>query len=313
MSAYIVRRILSAVVTVFVAASLVFVAMRILPGDPTLVVLGNEASAEAMAALRIKLGLNTSLWQQYTSFILGSLRGDFGRSLLTRMPNATAVFRLLPFSIELAVASTIIGVLIGIPLGIITALKKDTLVDSLGRVFAMIGFSMPAFYLSILMLLVFSVHLGWFPIIHSPKAGDLWDRLYKLVLPALSLGTIQTAFITRLTRGSMLEVLGEDYVRTARAKGLRDSVVNYKHALKNALIPVVTAIGLYTSALLGGAILTETVFNRPGLGKLLVGAMKQRDYTLVQSAILLFAVMIVLVNLIVDISYVIIDPRIRYN
>jgi ABC-type dipeptide/oligopeptide/nickel transport system permease component len=313
MTVYIVRRLLSAVVIVFISASLVFIAMRILPGDPALVVLGNEASAEAIAALRVKLGINMPLWEQYISFIWGSLRGDFGRSLLTRMPNSDAIARLLPFSIELAMASALIGILIGIPLGILTALKKDTIIDSSGRFFSILGFSMPAFYLGILMLLLFSLRLGWFPIIHSPKPGDLWDRLYKLALPALSLGIIQAAFVTRLTRGSMLEVLGEDYIRTARAKGLRDVVVNYKHSLRNALIPVVTAIGLYTSSLLGGAILTETVFNRPGLGKLLVGAMKQRDYTLVQSVILVFAVMVVLVNLMVDVSYAFIDPRIRYD
>jgi peptide/nickel transport system permease protein len=181
------------------------------------------------------------------------------------------------------------------------------------RIVALAGFSFPAFYLGVVLLLVFSVELGWFPVIHQVRTGTLSEHLLKLVLPALSLGLIQASYVTRLTRSSMLEALNEDYVRTAFAKGLRPRTVHFKHVLKNIMIPVVTAIGLYTGTILGGAILTETVFNRPGLGKLLVGAISQRDYNLIQSGLLVFAFVVVIVNLMVDLTYSLFDPRVKYE
>jgi ABC-type dipeptide/oligopeptide/nickel transport system permease component len=234
--------------------------------------------------------------------------------MMTDKPVVDLIKALLPYTVELAFFSMLVGVFLGIPLGVFTAIRKGTVIDYVGRVVALAGFSFPAFYLGIVLLLVFSVHLGWFPVVHSIKAGGgVADRLYKLVLPVLSIGLIQMSFVTRLTRSSMLEALNEDYVRTAYAKGLPPSAVNFKHVLKNIMIPVVTAVGLYTGTILGGAILTETVFNRPGIGKLLVGAVNQRDYTLIQSCLLVFSFMVVLVNLIVDLTYSVFDPRVKYD
>jgi peptide/nickel transport system permease protein len=213
--------------------------------------------------------------------------------------------------LSLALGSLLIGALVGIPVGVLTAVRRNSWIDLTGRVLALIGFSFPSFYLGVVLLLIFSVWLGWFPIIHTMRGTSMAEQLQKLVLPSLSLGLIQAAYITRLTRSTMLEALSQDYVRTAVAKGLRPWRVYFKHALRNVLIPVVTAIGLYTGTILGGAILTETVFNRPGLGKLLVGAIAQRDYNLIQSGLIVFALMIMLVNLLVDLSYGLLDPRVK--
>lgn len=313
MHSYIVKRLFSAILIMWAVASLVFFAMRVIPADPAEVVLGDQASAEALRAFRHNAGLDQPLALQYGRFFAGLLQGDLGRSLVTNQPIAEQILAVLPYTVSLAFASLLIGAALGIPLGIWTAVRKNTLIDYLGRIFALAGFSFPAFYLGVLLLIVFSVELGWFPIIHSIREGGLVENLYKLVLPALSLGLIQAAYITRLTRSTMLDGLSQDYVRTAYAKGLSPATVHYKHVLKNVMIPVITAMGLYTGTILGGAILTETVFNRPGLGKLLVGAISQRDYNLIQSGLMVFAFIILLVNLVVDLSYALFDPRVKYE
>jgi peptide/nickel transport system permease protein len=313
MHAYIIKRLFSALLVMWAVASLVFLAMRIIPADPAEVVLGDQASAEALQAFRHNAGLDQPLAVQYARFFGGLLQGDLGRSLVTNQPIAEQILAMLPYTVSLAFASLLIGAALGIPLGMWTAVRKNTVIDYLGRIFALAGFSFPAFYLGIVLLLVFSVELGWFPIIHSIRGGGLAENLYKLVLPAASLGLIQAAYITRLTRSTILEALSQDYVRTAYAKGLSSAKVHYKHVLKNVMIPVVTAMGLYTGTILGGAILTETVFNRPGLGKLLVGAISQRDYNLIQSGLMVFAFIILLINLIVDLSYALFDPRVKYE
>jgi ABC-type dipeptide/oligopeptide/nickel transport system permease component len=241
------------------------------------------------------------------------MHGDLGRSLITNQPVADQIAALFPYTLELALASLFIGAAIGIPLGVLTAVRRNSWIDYLGRIFALSGFSFPAFYLGILLLLLFSVYLNWFPVVHTFNQGGMLERIEKLVLPALSLGIIQAAYITRLTRSSMLEQLELDYVRTARAKGVPESTIQYKHVLRNVMIPVITAIGLYTGAILGGAVLTETVFNRPGIGKLLVGAIAQRDYTLIQSGLMVFAFIVVIINLLVDLSYTLFDPRVKYD
>jgi ABC-type dipeptide/oligopeptide/nickel transport system permease component len=313
MQAYVIKRLLSALFVMWAVASVVFFAMRIIPADPAEVVLGDQASAEALQAFRQNAGLDQPLLVQYTRFFAGLLQGDLGRSLVTNQPITEQILAVLPYTVSLAFASLLIGAALGIPLGMWTAVRKNTAIDYFGRVFALAGFSFPAFYLGIVLLLVFSVQLGWFPIIHSIRGGGLGENLYKLVLPAASLGLIQAAYITRLTRSTILEALGQDYVRTAYAKGLSPAKVHYKHVLKNAMIPVVTAMGLYTGTILGGAILTETVFNRPGLGKLLIGAISQRDYNLIQSGLMVFAFIILIVNLVVDLSYALFDPRVKYE
>lgn len=310
---YVAKRLLSAVFIMWAVTTIVFFAMRTVPADPAEVVLGEYATPEALEGFRRAAGLDQPLLVQYKDFMLGLTQGDLGRSLITNQPVADQIISLFPYTLELAIASLLIGALLGIPLGVLTAVKKNTWVDYVGRLFALSGFSFPAFYLGILLLLLFSLHLEWFPIVHSFEDYTLAERIENLVLPAASLGIIQAAYITRLTRSSMLEQLESDYVRTARSKGLAERTVQYKHVLKNVMIPVITAMGLYTGTILGGAVLTETIFNRPGIGKLLVGAIAQRDYTLIQSGLMVFAFVIVIVNLIVDLSYSLFDPRVKYD
>lgn len=310
---YIVKRFLSAIAIMWTVATLVFFSMRMVPADPAEVVLGEYATAQALQAFRHQAGLDQPVLVQYQTFLAGLLHGDLGRSLITNRSVSQQIAELFPYTLELALASLFVGAALGIPLGVLTAVKRDTWIDSAGRVFALSGFSFPAFYLGILMLLLFSLKLGWLPVVHSFSTGSLAEHIRNLILPAGSLGIIQAAYITRLTRSSMLEQLDLDYVRTAYAKGLPDRTVHYKHVLRNVMIPVVTAMGLYTGAILGGAVLTETVFNRPGIGKLLVGAIAQRDYTLIQSGLMIFAFIVVIVNLLVDLSYSLFDPRVKYD
>lgn len=313
MIGFLLRRVSTAVVIVWCVATLVFFAMRVIPADPAEVVLGDHATAESLAAFRQKAGLDRPLIEQYGRFIAGIAGGDLGRSLISGASVAEQIAGVLPYTIALSLAALVVGALLGIPLGVLTAVRRNSHLDLLGRVFALLGFSFPAFYLGVVLLIVFSVWLGWFPVVHSMRGDGVGEHLQKLVLPALTLGIIQAAYITRLTRSTMLETLRQDYVRTAFAKGLRSGRVYFVHALRNVMVPVVTAIGLYTGAVLGGAILTETVFSRPGLGKLLVGAIAQRDYNLIQGGLITFAVLITGINLLVDLSYALIDPRVKHG
>jgi glutathione transport system permease protein len=310
---FILRRVLATLVIVFCVASVVFFAMRLIPADPAEVVLGDHATAESLAAFRRSAGLDRPLGEQYGDFIAGLLAGDLGRSLISNTSVGGQILEVLPYTISLAFAALLVGAALGIPLGVATAVWRGTWFDLSGRVFALLGFSLPAFYLGVVLLLVFSVWLGWFPVVHSMRGDSIGEHLQKIVLPALTLGIIQAAYITRLTRATMLETLRQDYVRTAFAKGLGSGRVYFVHALRNVMVPVVTAIGLYTGAVLGGAILTETVFSRPGLGKLLVGAIAQRDYNLIQGGLITFAVLITAMNLLVDLSYGLIDPRVKHG
>lgn len=312
MRRFVVHRLLSAIVIIWAVVTVVFFSMRLIPADPAEVVLGDQATPESLATFRHKAGLDRPLFEQYWTFMNGAVSGDLGRSLVNNAPVAPQIRFVFPYTVELAFAALAVGIGIGIPLGVLTAVKRNTWVDFAGRCFALLGFSLPAFYLGVALLIVFSVWLGWFPVVHSMRGDSLAEHLHKLVLPALSLGLIQAAYITRLTRSTMLEELRRDYVRTAHAKGLTRRKVLFKHALRNALIPVVTAIGLYAGSALGGAILTETVFNRPGLGKLLVGAIAQRDYNLIQGGLIVFALVIVMLNLIIDLSYGLLDPRVKH-
>ena len=313
MRSYAIKKILTALTIMWAVATIVFMAMRLVPSDPAMVVLGDHATAESLAAFRHEMGLDRPLLDQYMEFMGNLVKGDLGRSLITNQPIADQIWSLFPYTFNLAISSTLIGALIGIPLGVWAAIRKNSLVDYISRIAALAGFSFPAFYLGVLLLLVFSIQLGWFPVLHQIREGTLWEHIYKLILPALSLGLIQASYVTRLTRSSMLEALNEDWVRTAFAKGVKPRNVYFKHVLKNIMIPVITAIGLYMGTILGGAILTETVFNRPGLGKLLLGAIAQRDYNLIQSGLMVFAFIVVVVNLLVDLTYSIFDPRVKYE
>jgi ABC-type dipeptide/oligopeptide/nickel transport system permease component len=233
--------------------------------------------------------------------------------MINNQPIAPQVFEVLPYTLELTAAAIVIGILTGLPFGIVSAVRKNTMVDYLLRVFSLVGLSMPAFYLGVLLLIAFAVKLEYFPIIGFKEGGGLLQRLHFLFLPALSLGLTMAAFTSRMSRSSMLERLGADYVRTARAKGLPESRVIFKHALKDSLIPIITVIGVYVGVLMGGSILTEMVFSRPGLGKFLIGAIQQRDYNAIQSGLVIYAGIVVLVNLAVDLAYGMVDPRVKYD
>lgn len=313
MLAYAARRIFFTIPMLFFVFTVVFFVMRLAGGDPTYAILGEHASHEAVTQLRIKLGLDEPLVVQYFSALKNLAKGDLGESLISERPIAPQIMKVLPYTLELTIAAIIIGILIGIPAGVAAALHRNKMTDYLLRVFSLTGLSMPAFYLGILLLLLFAVQLSWFPIIGFTRSGGFWDRLYYLFLPALSLGLNKAAFVSRVTRSSMLERLNSDFVRTARAKGLDEYKVIFKHALKDCMIPIVTVSGVYVGVLMGGAILTETIFNRPGLGKFLVEAISQRDYNAIQSGLVFYGMIIVLVNLVVDLLYGIIDPRVKYE
>jgi peptide/nickel transport system permease protein len=291
---------------------LIFVLVRIVPGDPAQVILGDQASAAAVTQLRARLGLDQPLIVQYGAFLRDLAGGDLGQSLVTGAPVLGEVLGVLPYTLELTGAALIIGSLLGIPLGVWAALKRNRPVDYWVRILTLTGLSFPAFTSGILLLLIFAIQLRWFPVISNQGSG-LGDHLRGLALPAINLGIIMAAFIARVARSSMLEVLGQDYVRTAMAKGVPMRAVVWRHALRNALIPIVTVNGLYFGVQIGNSVLTEIVFNRPGLGKLIVGALNQRDYTMLQGLIVIYAFIVVVVNLITDLTYGLIDPRVQYG
>ena len=310
---YILRRMLLGIPTLLAVLTLVFFIVRVLPGDPAQAALGDYASQDAVEALRVRMGLDKPLVQQYVDFLTNLLRGDLGKSLITGSPWRSRVRFVLPYTLQLTFASVLIGILLGVPFGILTALRRNRATDYVGRTFSLAGLSVPAFYLGILLLLVFSVELRWFPAVGGGEQGDIPSLINHLVLPAMTLGLIMTAYVTRFARSAMLGVLGEDYVRTARAKGMSERIVMVRHALRSALVPIVSIIGILTVSLIGSSVMTEIVFSRPGLGKLMVGAMKQRDYTVLQSVMVIYALIIVVINVLVDLLYGIVDPRVRYE
>lgn len=313
MLAYAIRRILISIPILLAVVTIVFLLIRVAPGDPATAALGDYASKSAVEALRERMGLNDPLYIQYVKFIYGLIKGDFGESLITSKSVASQIKYVLPYTLELTAAGIIIGAIFGIPLGILTALKRNTSIDYIGRIFSLGGLSVPAFYLGIILLYIFAVKLDIFPVVGGGDLSNFKDNLAHLVLPALTLGLIMTAYVTRMARSSILNVLNEDYIRTAKAKGLTRRVVIYKHALKNALIPILAVIGVYSVVLIGSSVMTEIIFSRPGLGKMMVGAMKQRDYITLQSILVIYATFVVIINLITDLAYGLIDPRIRYG
>lgn len=308
---YVFERLLIMVFVVFLVMTLVFFVMHILPGDVVYVILGSDAAPEAYEQMRKELSLDQPIHIQYLIFLEQFLTGDLGRSMQKGIPVTQLIRRAIPYTIDLTLASLFVGLMAGLPLGIHAALQRNTLFDHLGRFITLVFISMPSFFLGILLLYVFGFKLKLFPLIGGGDLGNIQQRLYHLVLPSLTLGLILASAVMRITRSCMLEVINSDYIRTARAKGLSRTVIIYKHALKNALIPVITVIGNYVGPLLGGTVLTETVFTRPGLGKLLVDSIMSRDYPVVQGSVILFAFGVVLTNLIVDLLYNFLNPRMR--
>ena len=308
---YIVKRLLLAIPILVAVVTLVFFVVRMAPGDPAQVILGDSASQESLTALRTELGLDRPILVQYGEFLFSILKGDLGNSIIRKQSINSMIAEVLPYTIELTLAGVMVGVILGLPLGVFSAVFRNSAADYGVRIMSLLGLSFPAFYSGILLLLAFAVYLGWFPVISDPDMGNMGERLYMLVLPAMNLGLIMMAYVVRSARSSLLETLGEDYIRTAKAKGLPGFIILYKHALKNALIPVITIVGLYLGVLVGNSVLTEIVFNRPGLGKLILSALDERDYSLLQGLMVIYAFIIVLVNLITDLTYGLVDPRIR--
>ncbi len=301
------QRLAVAIPVLWGVATLVFIIMRLLPGDPAALMLSEAgASAEAIDRLRDDLGLDEPLPVQYGRYLLSLLQGDLGTSLFARRPVTTVIGEQLPGTIELALAAMFVAVTLGGLLGVVAAVKSGTWIDALATALSVTGVSLPVFWSGLLLIWLFSLRLGWLP-----ATGQGGVR--HLVLPALVLGFASAGAISRLVRASLLEVLDQDFVRTARAKGLRESVVLFRHALRSALIPVATIVGLQFGFLLGGTVVTETVFSRPGIGRLLVNAILWKDFPLVQGIVVLTAVVYTLVNLAVDVSYAFLDPRIRYD
>jgi len=313
MSGFVLRRLGFAVVTLFAVLTIVFFIVRILPGDPAMVILGDQASMEAIEQLRARLGLDRPLPVQYIEFMAGVLTGDWGVSMVSGRPVIQEILKVLPSTLELTFVSLVLGAVIGIPLGVWSAVKRNRLPDYVTRLASLLGLSFPAFVSAVLLLLVFAIQLRWFPVISSGHGTTLGERLRDLALPAINLGLIMAAYITRVSRSSMLEVLGQDYVRTARAKGIEFATIIWRHCLRNSMIPVVTVVGLYLGILIGNSVLTEIVFNRPGLGKLIVGALNQRDYTMLQGMMVIYTFIVVAVNLATDLTYGLIDPRVKYK
>ena len=310
---YILRRLLQTVPVLFGVSLLVFAIMHVVPGDPVRLIAGPDAPESVIARVRAELGLERPLYVQYVSFLSRALHGDLGRSLRSRSPVAGEILSRFPATLELTTVSMVMAVLVGIPLGLIAAVRRSSWVDYLAMGTSLATLSMPIFWVAIVAIWLFSLHLGWLPV--SGRAGPVWhwEGLRHVLLPAATLATTSVAIISRLTRSGMLDVLGREYVTTARAKGVPPSSVVGNHALANALIPVVTVVGLQYGFLLGGAVVTETIFAWPGVGRLAITAILQRDYPVVQGCVLLVAVVFVLVNLLVDLLYGWLDPRIRYE
>jgi ABC-type dipeptide/oligopeptide/nickel transport system permease component len=313
MISYAIRRILMAIPTLWVALTMIFILVRVIPGDPTTAVMGDYVTEKSIQVLKQQMGLDRPLIEQYGLYLYNFIRGDFGNSLITGSPVLKELKNALPHTLELTFFGLLIGVVTGIPLGIFLAMKRNSCWDYLGRFFSLAGLSFPSFYIAVLLIFFFSMKLDLLPVMGVGVSGDFWDRMHHLVLPSFTLGLLMMSYLTRMTRSTMLDVLGADYIRTAHAKGLKKLKVILKHALKNASVSIVTVLGIYAGILIGSSVLTEIIFNRPGLGSLIVGSMLNRDYITVTSIMTVYAAIVILINLITDLSYGLIDPRIRYE
>ncbi len=302
---YIARRIVAMIPVVIGITFLVFMIMQLAPGDPAKLILGDNAPPEAIEALREEMGLNDPLLVQYGRYMINLLHGDMGTSYVNKRPVAEEVFSRVPATFKLAAVSAIVSIIIAIPLGIVAAIKQNTLIDHASMILSLIGISMPAFWLALMLMLVFSLRLGWLP----PQGADDGWRSY--VMPSIAIGFMNMAAIARTTRSSMLDTVRQDYIRTARAKGITENEVIMHHAFRNALIPTITIVGVQLGGLLGGAVLTETVFAWPGLGRYIVQSVNGRDMPAVLGCIIVLSVGFSIVNLVVDLLYGFVDPRVR--
>ena len=305
---YILRRVLTTIPVLLIISVFVFSIMHLLPGDPAMLILGGEyaTTQETIERLRESMGLNDPVYVQYLRFLSGAVRGDLGRSAHFKRPVMGIILERLPSTLELAAASLLIAMILGLGLGILAALNQNTWIDSASMIFSFVGITMPLFFIGLILILWFTQRLGWLPVTGGTK-------LARLILPSATLGFVSSGVIARLVRANLLEVLRSEYITTARSKGLAERIVVARHAMRNMLIPVVTIIGIQVGGMLSGSVLTETVFARPGVGRLAVEAIIWKDFTLAQGTILITATIYVMVNLLVDISYAWLDPRIHYE
>jgi peptide/nickel transport system permease protein len=311
--AFIANRLLSAVPVLATVAIVVFLMLRLTPGDPAAVIAGDTATAEQVAEIRSKLGLDRPMVEQFVIWAGRGLRGDLGESFFFKKPVAELVVQRIEPTLSLAAATIVLAVLVAVPLGVLAANRHGSVLDRCLMGFSVLGFSVPVFVIGYLLIYIFAIKLNWLPVQGYRRIGEnVWDWALHLILPSITLAVIYVALIARMTRASVIEVLAEDYIRTARAKGLTNRVILIRHALKNAAIPIVTVIGLGVALLIGGVVVTESVYNIPGLGRLTVDAVLARDYPVIQAIILLFSFAYVLINLLIDLAYSLFDPRIRY-
>ena len=313
MTGYIIKRILATIPVMVIVALFVFGLLHITPGDPAAIIAGDYASPADLEAIREKLGLNEPIHIQFYTWVKSLADGDMGVSVFSNLPVTHLIGQRVEATLMLSILTTIFALMAALPLGVLAAWKSRTFIDRFCMIFAVLGFSVPVFVIGYILMYVFAIQLKWLPVQGYKELADgLWPCIRSLILPSLALGTLYTALIARITRASVMEVLAEDYIRTAKAKGLNSGTILIRHALKNAAVPIVTIIGVGIALLIGGVVVTESVFNIPGLGRLTVDAILHRDYPVIQAVIIIFSGIYVLINLLVDLSYVFFDPRIRY-
>ena len=313
MGRFLAGRLAATLPVMGVVAVIVFLLLRLAPGDPAAILAGDAASPEQIAAIRARLGLDQPMPEQFATWIGRLLHGDLGTSIISNKPVAALILDRMEPTLALAATTILFAVLVAVPLGVVAAWRHNTWIDRAVMALSVAGFSVPVFVLGYLLIFGFAMNLRWLPVQgYVPIADGVWPFLSRLILPTLTLSVIYIALIARTTRSSVLEVLGEDYIRTARAKGIAEARVLRRHALRNAAIPVISVIGLGIALLISGVVVTESVFNLPGLGRLTVDAVLARDYPVIQGVILLFSALYVLINLAIDLSYLLFDPRIRY-
>jgi len=311
--AYIARRLVATLPVMGTVAIVVFAILRLTPGDPAAIIAGDSATSEQLQHIRAQMGLDKPIYVQFLLWLVQLLRGDLGVSLISGVPVSGMIADRIGPTVALGTAIIVFSVIVAIPLGVMAAWKQGTLLDRSVTAFSVFGFSVPVFVNGYLLILLFSIALGWLPVQgYRPLGAGFWPFFERLILPTLALSTAYIALITRITRTSILEVMGEDYIRSARAKGVKESTVLIRHALRNAAVPIVTIIGVGIATLISGVVVTESVFNLPGLGRLVVEAVLARDYPVIQGLIMFFSFVYILINLLVDVLYTVFDPRIRY-
>lgn len=312
---YVIKRLLSLIPVLFIVSIAIFLLIHLTPGDPASIILGIDASQEQIEELQHQLGLDLSIYEQYIQWISNIIfHGDFGTSYFMRIPVTEAIFNHVGPTLSLAIIAQIVTIIIAIPLGIAAANRRGTLADQSIMGVSLLGMSIPSFLLGLFLILLFGVKLGWLPTSgYQSLDKGLWNHLKYLIMPAISLGAIQAALVARMTRTSMLEVLGSDFIKTARAKGVKNRVIVFKHALRNAFLPILTVIGQTFGLLVAGAVVTETIFNIPGIGQLIINSVERRDYAVIQGVVLFVTLSYVFINLVIDLLYGLIDPRVRLD